>query len=313
MLRLKTVLLDLIEDLITNKVHNASNVRKLVKDVLEVLREEFKSHNGLIRLSEPQEKFLVVGDLHGDLQSLTHILRFAEASNIHNMIFLGDYVDRGENQVETILIPLYLKLKYPDNTFLLRGNHEPPEFLPVYPHDFPVELRLRYGSIDGIKLYSDFKELFQLMPHALIVEGTALLLHGGPPTRNISKHITAYEYLLGRNDDERFKILEEVLWNDPTEDTPYAEPSYRGAGYLFGYEVTKSALSITNTRVIVRGHEPCFNGFKLNHDGRVVTLFSRLGPPYNNAYASFMILKPRLRSGKLIPEEAVVRFSLQDL
>lgn len=307
------MLLDLVEDLINNKVHSAGSVKELVKDVLEVLREEFKSHSGLIQLSELQGSSLVVGDLHGDLQSLIHILRFAEASGIHNMVFLGDYIDRGENQVETILIPLYLKLKYSDNVFLLRGNHEPPEFLPVYPHDFPVELRHRYGSINGVKLYSDFKELFQLMPHAMVVDGIALLLHGGPPTRNTSKHITAYEYLVGRDSDEHLKILEEVLWNDPTEDTPYAEPSYRGAGYLFGYKVTESALNITNTKIIVRGHEPCFNGFKLNHDGRVITLFSRLGLPYNNTYASFMILTPKLKSEKLIPEEAIIRFSLQDL
>ncbi|MEM0453383.1 MAG: metallophosphoesterase family protein [Sulfolobales archaeon] len=307
------MLTNLTKELISNKVYDFKAVEKIINDAAEVLRNEFKSHKGLIRLFKPQESFLVIGDLHGDLQSLDYILRYAENLAIHNLIFLGDYIDRGSNQVETILIPLYLKLRYPENIFLLRGNHEPPEFLPVYPHDFPIELKHRYGTINGSKLYSSFKELFQSMPHAMILNELALLLHGGPPSTNINKARTPTEYLLGRNEDEYLKVIEEVLWNDPMEDTPYTEPSYRGAGYLFGCKISEAALNITNTKVIIRGHEPCFNGFKTNHNGKVITIFSRLGTPYNNAYASFMVLTPRLRPERGIASESIVKFSFREL
>ncbi len=307
------MLVDTINDLISNKVYSADYVGKLIGDVSEVLKEEYRACNGLIRMFKPLNKFLVVGDLHGDLQSLMYILKFADRSGIHSVVFLGDYVDRGERQVETFLIPLYLKLRYPENVFLLRGNHEPPDSLPVYPHDFPIELRRRYGSINGVKLYLSFKEVFQLIPHAMIVENNVLLLHGGPPTNNVYSSTNADDYLVGRGMDEHLKILEEVLWNDPIEEVPYAEPSYRGAGYLFGYRVTEAALNITKTKAIIRGHEPCFNGFKTNHKGRVITIFSRLGPPYDNAYASFMILTSKLRLDELTSEKVVMRFTSHDI
>ncbi len=307
------MLINSVEDLLNNKAFDVSSVNRLISDVSEVLNEERRRHDGLINIRQPQSPFLVVGDLHGDLRSLMFILKFAERSGIHNMVFLGDYVDRGENQVETLLTVLYIKLRYPEDVFLLRGNHEPPEFLPVYPHDFPVELRHRYGAIHGIRLYSRLKEVFQLMPHALIFGNTALLLHGGPPTHNIRNSSTVSEYLIGGDEAERLKILEEVLWNDPTEDVPYVRPSYRGAGYLFGHKITESALSITKTAVVVRGHEPCLEGFKTNHGGKVITIFSRLGPPYYNTHASFMILTPNSTPEELASDKSVIKFTSEGI
>ncbi|MCS7108232.1 MAG: metallophosphoesterase family protein [Sulfolobales archaeon] len=307
------MLTDLTNELVINRIHNFRSVKELINDVFEALRDEYKSSKGLVKVLKHEETFLIVGDLHGDLQSLRYILRFADASSIHKLIFLGDYIDRGENQVETILVPLYLKLRYPESIFLLRGNHEPPEFLPVYPHDFPSELKHRYGSVDGGKLYSMFRELFQLMPHAMILDDVALLLHGGPPSVNINEALTMDEYLVGRSDEEYFKVIEEVLWNDPTEDIEYTVPSYRGAGYLFGRKVTEAALNITNTKVIVRGHEPCLDGFKTNHSNRVITLFSRLGPPYHNVYASFMTLAPKLKHEESHYLKSIIKFSYAHL
>jgi len=297
-----------IVNVVSSNVYNVDYINSILSDSIKALEYEYSKYHGLITIHD-EGTYVIVGDLHGDLRSLKHIMEFIDKLSNYSLVFLGDYIDRGENQVETILIPLLMKLRYPDKVFLLRGNHEPPDFLPVYPHDFPIELIHRYGREHGLRMYELFKELFQLLPHSLIIKDTALLLHGGPPTQNINSVENVHDYLIGRGVADYVKILEEVLWNDPAEDIQYYEPSYRGAGYLFGPRITEKALNITNTKVIVRGHEPCVNGFKLNHDNRVVTIFSRLGPPYYNEYASFMVLKV-CEGQQMSIEDSIIRFSL---
>lgn len=283
----------MINELVNRVVNNVKDLNficGLLDEAIEILNYEYEKYKGLIEVPT-KGNYLVVGDLHGDLTSLKYILGNVGVLDDFNLIFLGDYVDRGRYQLETISSILYIKLRHPDKVFILRGNHEPPDYLPVYPHDFPKELMRAYGILDGRKIYSKFTQLFQLLPHALIIEHVALMLHGGPPVHNISTASSRYEYLLGVNDEDKARILENVLWNDPIEEEPYFLPSYRGAGYMFGYKITEAALQKTNTVVIVRGHEPCINGFKFNHNMRVITIFSRLGAPYDNDAASFMKLK----------------------
>jgi hypothetical protein len=79
-------------------------------------------------------------------------------------------------------------------------------------------------------------------------------------------------------------LLTEVLWNDPYDEYGY-RPSYRGAGFLFGSDVTSKFLRDNNLNLIIRGHEPC-NGYMWRHNRRLLTIFSRLGPPYFNNRAA---------------------------
>jgi len=67
----------------------------------------------------------IVGDLHGQFFDLLNLLQNVSGSPPEtNYVFLGDFVDRGHNSVETFSLLLCLKLKYPANVTLLRGNHE---------------------------------------------------------------------------------------------------------------------------------------------------------------------------------------------
>jgi len=66
--------------------------------------------------------------------------------------------------------------------------------------------------------------------------------------------------------------------------------SPRGAGKLFGKRVTEKVLRKLNAKILIRGHEPCQEGFKINHDGKVLTLFSRKGSPYFNEYGAYLRL-----------------------
>ena len=84
-------------------------------------------------------------------------------------------------------------------------------------------------------------------------------------------------------------VLEELLWNDPRQLDSLEgwEDSPRGIGRHFGKEITASWLEISGTTCVIRGHEPC-QGFKIDHDGKVLTLFSSREPypSFNAAYLS---------------------------
>jgi protein phosphatase len=82
--------------------------------------------------------------------------------------------------------------------------------------------------------------------------------------------------------------MEEILWNDPSEEIEGLqnwEYSRRGIGRHFGRNISRKWLRMSGTKVIVRGHEPC-QGFKINHDGMIMTLFSckEAYPNFDAAY-----------------------------
>ena len=70
-------------------------------------------------------------------------------------------------------------------------------------------------------------------------------------------------------------MLEEILWNDPRQidENKEQERSRRGLGRYFGTSVTRTWLQATDTKAVIRGHEPCL-GFRLDHDNMIMTLFS---------------------------------------
>lgn len=71
-----------------------------------------------------QEPVVVVGDIHGQYYDLVHLIEKAGDPTTLNYVFLGDYVDRGIYSVECVILLLAMKTAYPNNVYLMRGNHE---------------------------------------------------------------------------------------------------------------------------------------------------------------------------------------------
>jgi serine/threonine-protein phosphatase 6 catalytic subunit len=92
-------------------------LRQLCQYVSELLMEESNVQPVLSPVT-------IVGDLHGQFFDLINLLKVGGWPPGTSYIFLGDFVDRGHNSVETLSLLLCLKLKYPGHVTLLRGNHE---------------------------------------------------------------------------------------------------------------------------------------------------------------------------------------------
>jgi len=165
----------------------------------------------------------------------------------------------------------------------MRGNHEGPEDLLASPHDLPMQFHERFGE-DGREAYAKIRELFKHLYNALLVEERYLMIHGGLPPEAKTIGDLAYAHI----NHPKQRLLEDMLWSDPTEVIKGACESPRGAGKLFGENITNEALRRFDVKTLIRGHEPCRDGFKINHRGKVLTLFSRKGPPYFNINGSYL-------------------------
>lgn len=249
------------------------------------------SVEGRLVNAKPSGEAIVIGDLHGDLESLVYMLKtskFVEKASQDAevlLIFLGDYGDRGPYSPEIYYLVLKLKQLFPQKIVLMRGNHEGPDDLLAYPHDLPENLQTRFGK-EGSVVYSKIRELFQYLYTAVVVDEFCVMIHGGVPSGASSIEDLKYAHL--KHPKERH--LDEILWSDPTETIKGIHPSPRGAGKLFGEDVTQKFLNMLNVKLLIRGHEPSQDGFKINHNGKILTLFSRKGPPYFNASAAYLQL-----------------------
>jgi hypothetical protein len=233
----------------------------------------------------------IVGDLHGDLKSLVYIL---EDSNFLGkarsgedvlLIFLGDYGDRGTHSPEVYYVTLKLKEMFPERVILMRGNHEGPPDLLAYPHDLPIQMKNRFRE-KGSKAYLKLRELFNHLYTGVIIEDRIVLLHGGAPSQATTVNDIAYAH----EKHPRERHLEEILWSDPWKGIKGTIASPRGAGRLFGEDVTKRLLKMLNVKALIRGHQSCPDGYKTDHSQKVLTLFSRKGAPYNNSYGAYLHL-----------------------
>ncbi|TKA66560.1 hypothetical protein B0A55_09274, partial [Friedmanniomyces simplex] len=138
--------------------------------VCTAAREVFLSQPALIELSTPVK---IVGDVHGQYTDLIRMFEMCGFPPNSNFLFLGDYVDRGKQSLETILLLLCYKLRYPENFFLLRGNHECANVTRVY--GFYDECKRRCN----VKVWKTFVDTFNTLPIAAIVAGKIFCVHGG--------------------------------------------------------------------------------------------------------------------------------------
>ncbi|MBI5159313.1 serine/threonine protein phosphatase [Candidatus Micrarchaeota archaeon] len=243
------------------KTIDARQFEDLVLDVESILANEQKTRGysgarvecSLVSLSR-EGKAVFVGDLHGDFDSLFRVLsetnfveRVSSGEKI-SLVALGDYIDRGDSSVGVLALLLDLKRAFPENVFLLRGDHEV-EATNKY-GEFDQELTRKFKARGGKRLYSLVnKRVFDRLPFALHTGSGVLVLHGGVP----QGVFTLAE--LASLDGEK---LAQLVWNEPKKGlSGFALNETRGAFRFFGADVLRAFLAGTHSTVLIRGHSKC--------------------------------------------------------
>ena len=177
-----------------------------------------------------------------------------------NYVFLGDYVDRGHNSVETLTLLLILKSKFPDRITLLRGNHESRQITQVY--GFYDEVVRKYGNPNVWRFCTD---LFDSLTLAAVVDGRIFCVHGGlsPDV----KHIDQIRLLSRVLEIPHEGAFGDLVWSDP-EDIDGWEVNPRGAGWLFGSNVVDEFNHVNDVDLVARAHQLVMDGFSYVYPSR---------------------------------------------
>jgi len=228
-------------------------------------REIFLNQPVLIELN-PKPSLVIAGDVHGQYTDLLRIFdRMGHPPN-SNYLFMGDYVDRGKKSLETILLLLAYKVKYPENFFLLRGNHECASINRVY--GFYDECKRRAN----LKVWKTFTDLFNCLPVAAVVAGKIFCVHGGlSPSLHTMDDILKIKR---PTDVPEFDLLNDLLWSDPSETAQDWEDNERGVSYCFGKSVVQEFLTRNDFDLVCRAHMVVEDGYEFFGNRILVTVFS---------------------------------------
>lgn len=279
-------------DAIINQLKTQSYVNRRAANLPETTiifvcssaRDLFLSQPMLLELSSPVK---ICGDLHGQYKDLLRIFQQCGTPPLSNYLFLGDYVDRGQNSIETLTLLLTYKIRYPESFFMLRGNHESSDVNRVY--GFYDECKRRYS----VKLWKAFVDCYDCMPVAAIVGDRIFCVHGGlsPDLKNLDD----IRRLHRPTEVPSEGLLCDLLWSDPDEATSSWAANDRGVSYTFGCNVVESFLMQYNFNLIVRAHQVVEDGYEFFANRQLVTIFS--APNYCNIFdnsAAVLVVDPNL-------------------
>jgi len=261
-------------------------------------RDIFMDQAVLLELEVPLK---VCGDVHGQYCDLLRLFECGGFPPEANYLFLGDYVDRGKQSIETICLLLAYKVKYPENFFLLRGNHECASINRIY--GFYDECKRRYS----IKLWKTFTDCFNCVPVSAVVDDKILCMHGG-----LSPELSNFDQIrrLQRPTDvPDTGLLCDLLWSDPEKEINGWGENDRGVSFTFGPDVVLQFIRKQGLDLICRAHQVVEDGYEFFARRALVTLFS--APNYcgefdnsgaimtvdENMCCAFQILRPLNRNG----------------
>ncbi|NWZ97257.1 PPE1 phosphatase, partial [Nesospiza acunhae] len=254
---------------------------RYVLQLLSETRRVLKEMPNITHLSTSYSKEITVcGDLHGNLDDLLLIFyKNGLPSEQNPYVFNGDFVDRGKNSMEILIILFAFLLIYPNDLHLNRGNHE--DYVMNLRYGFTKEVSNKYKD-HWKQILSLLRDVFSWLPLATIIDSKVLILHGGISDTTDLDFLNALERNKVRDhihvrvilfSFKNFVILD-ILWSDPRSQNGCTPNKCRGGGCYFGPDVTAKLFERYNLKMLIRSHEFKPEGYEISHDGKVITIFS---------------------------------------
>ncbi|KAL6323773.1 hypothetical protein AAG906_002241 [Vitis piasezkii] len=247
-----------------------------IRQLCVVSREIFLKQPNLLELCAPIK---ICGDIHGQYSDLLRLFDYGGFPPQANYLFLGDYVDRGKQSLETICLLLAYKIRYPENFFLLRGNHECASINRIY--GFYDECKRRFN----VRLWKIFTDCFNCLPVAARIDDKILCMHGGlsPDLHNLDQ----IRNLQRPTDVPDTGLLCDLLWSDPSNDIQGWGMNDRGVSYTFGPDKVTEFLEKHDLDLVCRAHQFDNAGAMMSVDDTLMCSFQILKPAVKKLKFSF--------------------------
>lgn len=293
------------KEFLTELIYNPLKISNLGFDEISPILNEtsnlLKDENILVQLkiSGDSKEILVIGDIHGNLNTLNYLIELIQKIEPEHVIFLGDLVDRGPYQLECLILVLCLKILDPKRYYILRGNHETIEMNQAY--GFYNEFIQKFINFDNFR---DILRVYKLLPTCILINSKILCLHGGIPTDlsvlNKLKNLKPQDATQEINNS-----LYQMIWNDPKEELIGFSPSYRGPGiFFFGGDVFEEFIGLNQLDYVIRAHECFIEGYRWFFNQKLLSIFSSAN--YRGVYypnpASYAIVKNK----EVIPKNIMI-------
>ena len=229
------------------------------------IRSAFLNESVVLNLTIEKD-MIIVGDIHGQYFDLLRHFQVNGIPPTVSYVFLGDYVDRGKHGIEVLCLLYALKIKYPSQIYLLRGDHECARI--NRRHSFYHECLLKHNTL---YVWNAFVSTFNVMPMVAILNEKIICVHAG--ISPLLEHVDQLRNIQRPTDIPKEGLIRDLLWSDfDIEQKGFGDNRRRECSVVFGLKELKDFLDINKLELMIRGHECVQGGFLVEQ--YCITVFS---------------------------------------